>query len=197
MLQIHWPAKPSCYSRPDGYIPAISGRRCDFAVVRALRAEGYDVLAVSEFTHRSDDRQLIERAYREQRILLTEDKDFGRLVFVRHADSAGVILLRFPGNARQSLAETVRRLVREQGEQFPALSSLSSLATFVLGADLLSPRRITTDLLSPCLRVTPSPQAPAPTTAPAPARTTAPRRPPGCWQRSAVARPAPSESRRN
>jgi uncharacterized protein (DUF433 family) len=48
---------------------------CDFAVVRALRAEGYDVLAVSEVMRRSDDRELIDQASREKRILLTEDKD--------------------------------------------------------------------------------------------------------------------------
>ncbi len=54
---------------------------CDFAVVRALRSDGYDVLAVSEHTHRSEDPEVIEQAARDNRILLTEDKDFGRLVF--------------------------------------------------------------------------------------------------------------------
>ena len=55
----------------------LADESCDFAVVRALRAEGYDVLAVSEVMQRSDDRELIQQAYREKRILLTEDKDFG------------------------------------------------------------------------------------------------------------------------
>ena len=95
----------------------LADESCDFAVVRALRAGGYDVFAVSEVTHRSDDRELIEQAYREKRILLTEDKDFGRLVFASHADSAGVILIRFPGNARQTLAQMISQVVQEQGEQ--------------------------------------------------------------------------------
>jgi len=95
----------------------LADESCDFAVVRALRAEGYDVLAVSEVMRRSDDRELIDQASREKRILLTEDKDFGWLVFVSHADSAGVILIRFPGNARQTLVQTVRQLVREQGRR--------------------------------------------------------------------------------
>jgi predicted nuclease of predicted toxin-antitoxin system len=94
----------------------LADESCDFAVVRDLRAHGYDVLVVSEVTQRSDDRELIEQAYREKRVLLTEDKDFGWLVFVSHADSAGVILLRFPGNARQSMVQAVRQLVQEQGE---------------------------------------------------------------------------------
>jgi hypothetical protein len=41
---------------------------CDFAAVRALRAHGHDVL-------------------------LTEDKDFGWLVFAGRMDSPGVILI--------------------------------------------------------------------------------------------------------
>lgn len=95
----------------------LADESCDFAVVRALKAEGYDVFAVSEATWRSDDRELIEQSTREHRILITEDKDFGWLVFVSHADSAGVILIRFPGNARATLVQTVNQLVREQGEQ--------------------------------------------------------------------------------
>ena len=93
----------------------LADESCDFAVVRALRCEGLDVYAVSEVMSRSVDRELIEHAYRERRILLTEDKDFGWLVYVSHADSVGVVLIRFPGDARQTLAESVRQVVREHG----------------------------------------------------------------------------------
>ncbi len=95
----------------------LADESCDFAVVRALRADGHDVFAVSEVMNRSDDRELIEQAHREQRILLTEDKDFGWLVYVSHADSSGVILIRFPGNARRSLVQAVRQVVEEQSER--------------------------------------------------------------------------------
>jgi predicted nuclease of predicted toxin-antitoxin system len=82
-----------------------------------LSEDGHDVLAVSEFTSRSYDRELIEQAYDEQRILVTEDKYFGWLVFASHVQSAGVILTRFPGPARQTLATTISRVVAEYGEQ--------------------------------------------------------------------------------
>lgn len=95
----------------------LADESCDFAVVRALRTAGYDVYAVSEVMQRSDDRQLIVQAYREQRILLTEDKDFGHLVFVGSARSAGVILIRFPGHARQTLAHTIVQLIQTHGER--------------------------------------------------------------------------------
>jgi predicted nuclease of predicted toxin-antitoxin system len=95
----------------------LADESCDFAVVRVLRAEGYDVLAVSEVMTRSHDRALIQQANLEKRILLTEDKDFGWLVFVSHAESAGVILIRFPGNARQAMTRAVQQVVREQGDK--------------------------------------------------------------------------------
>jgi predicted nuclease of predicted toxin-antitoxin system len=95
----------------------LADESCDFAVVRALRAVGYDVLAVGEFMQRSDDRELIELAFQEGRVLLTEDKDFGWLVFVSRENSTGVILIRYPSNLRRSLASAVVNLLKTQGEK--------------------------------------------------------------------------------
>jgi hypothetical protein len=50
-------------------------------------------------------------ALREDRILLTEDKDFGWLVFAARLNSPGVI--RFPATSRAALADAVTRLVHE------------------------------------------------------------------------------------
>jgi predicted nuclease of predicted toxin-antitoxin system len=98
----------------DTALRFLADESCDFGVVKALRAEGYDVLALTEITTRSVDSEVIAQAYHEKRILLTEDKDFGQLVFASQADSAGVILIRYPGNARKSLQEAIVKLVREQ-----------------------------------------------------------------------------------
>jgi uncharacterized protein with PIN domain len=49
----------------------LADESCDFSVVRILRNAGYDVLAVSEFTQRSVDRELVELAQQESRILIT------------------------------------------------------------------------------------------------------------------------------
>jgi hypothetical protein len=55
----------------------LAAESCDFAVVRALRAAGFDVLAVSEI----------------------------------------MILIRFPGQLRQTLASVILQLVQDQGEK--------------------------------------------------------------------------------
>ena len=90
---------------------------CDFAVVRALRDAGFDVAAVCEIMPRSTDGDILKLSHAENRILLTEDKDFGWLVFVSHADSAGVVLIRFPGNARSTLPGTVVWLAEKHASE--------------------------------------------------------------------------------
>jgi len=90
---------------------------CDFAAVRALRAHGHDVLAVGEYQERSEDKDVMARAMAENRILLTEDKDFGWLVYAGRMDSPGVILIRFPASARSLLADVVLKLVNEHSSQ--------------------------------------------------------------------------------
>ncbi len=93
----------------------LADESCDFGVVRALREAGHDVIAVSEFTQRSVDQELMERAHQEWRVLLTEDKDFGWLAFVAHAESAGVVLIRYPAGMRRTLAKAVTDLVTQHG----------------------------------------------------------------------------------
>ena len=58
----------------------LADESCDFAIVRALRDAGHDVLAVADVSPRAPDPDVIDRAVRDSRVLLTEDKDFGQLV---------------------------------------------------------------------------------------------------------------------
>ena len=95
----------------------LADESCDFGVVRALRTEGHDVLAVAEMMSRSDDRDLIEFAARDERILITEDKDFGWLVHVAGVKSNGVIFIRFPGNRRNMMATVVCDVVRQHRDR--------------------------------------------------------------------------------
>ena len=64
------------------------------AVVESLRNAGHDVLAVSEAMPQADDPDILARARSEGRILVTNDKDFGDLVFRSGQSHHGVVLLR-------------------------------------------------------------------------------------------------------
>jgi len=89
----------------------LADESCDFSVVRALRAEGHDVVAVTERLSGADDAVVMERDFREHRILLTEGKDFGQLVYAYSQQSNGVILIRYLASARKTLPEAVVTLV--------------------------------------------------------------------------------------
>jgi predicted nuclease of predicted toxin-antitoxin system len=95
----------------------LADESCDFAVVRALRASGYDITAVSEITPRAKDSNVISLAVREERILLTEDKDFGRLVYAHGQKTLGVIFLRYPNSARKQISKDVVKFVKQQRER--------------------------------------------------------------------------------
>ena len=59
----------------------VADENCDFSVVIDLRAAGYDVVSITELMPGADDETVIDFARSERRLLVTEDKDFGQLVF--------------------------------------------------------------------------------------------------------------------
>jgi predicted nuclease of predicted toxin-antitoxin system len=95
----------------------LADESCDFAVVRALRNAGHDVLAVAEIAPAAADDSVLAMAIRQKRVLLTEDKDFGQWVYADKRSSAGVVLLRYPPQTRQRIADLVVRLVKRHGKQ--------------------------------------------------------------------------------
>lgn len=72
---------------------------------------GHDVLAVAELAAGLDDTAVMDIAVREERLLLTEDKDFGRLVYAYSQQSSGVIFIRYPALARQTLPKAITALI--------------------------------------------------------------------------------------
>jgi len=64
-------------------------------VVLYLRTLNHDVFYASEADKRMTDSELLAIASKQKRILITNDKDFGELVFLQRLMSFGVILMRF------------------------------------------------------------------------------------------------------
>ena len=63
-------------------------------LVARLREAGLDVTYMAEIAPAATDPEAIARAHHEGRLLLTEDKDFGELVFRWNSPVPGVVLLR-------------------------------------------------------------------------------------------------------
>jgi predicted nuclease of predicted toxin-antitoxin system len=95
----------------------LADESCDFAVVRALRSAGHDVVAVAEISPGAEDAQILHLASQQQRIVITEDKDFGQLVFAFGKNTQGVIFLRYPSSVRLKIAKEIVNLVKRYGEK--------------------------------------------------------------------------------
>jgi len=58
-----------------------------------LAGTGHDVLSAMVVDPRATDEQLLALALQENRVLVTEDKDFGELVFVRRRGHGAIVRL--------------------------------------------------------------------------------------------------------
>ena len=95
----------------------VADESCDFAVVRALRASGHDVVAIAEISPRLSDQKVLALAHDEMRVLVTEDKDFGELVYASKQQTSGVVLLRFRADARSAMAKATIVAVEGLGDK--------------------------------------------------------------------------------
>ncbi|MBS3772056.1 MAG: DUF5615 family PIN-like protein [Bacteroidales bacterium] len=86
---------------------------CDSALVSFLRKEGHDVLYVMEEKPGSLDSEVLEKAKSEKRIIITEDKDFGELVYRLKLEAEGIILLRFKVNEAPKKLQQIKILISE------------------------------------------------------------------------------------
>lgn len=64
-------------------------------VINYFIQKGYDVIIVKKEFPGREDSQLLGYAYRENRIIITNDKDFGFFVYYQKLPTRGIILFRF------------------------------------------------------------------------------------------------------
>jgi predicted nuclease of predicted toxin-antitoxin system len=86
-------------------------------LVRWLRSDSHDVRSIEEEDRTLDDRSILQLAALDDRVLITNDKDFGSLVFVEGMPHRGVILLRLDDERWQSKVAAVERAIRELGDE--------------------------------------------------------------------------------
>jgi predicted nuclease of predicted toxin-antitoxin system len=104
-----------------------------------LAGHGHDVLSAFSVDPKASDEQLMEMALREDRVLVTEDKDFGELIFVRHLPHGPVVRVveltvieqvqsdeRIVGPVRRHIAWTCdrNRHARQSSDSTRALKSI-------------------------------------------------------------------------
>lgn len=74
------------------------------------------VKAIAEISPSLPDNLVLELAATENRLLITEDKDFGEWVFAHRHVMAGVLLIRYPSNVHSSMVDDVLHLIKENAD---------------------------------------------------------------------------------
>jgi predicted nuclease of predicted toxin-antitoxin system len=87
------------------------------AIAEALRRAGHEVAMIHASAAGASDRMVLQRALRGRAILLTTDKDFGRIVIARGAASAGVVLFRRSARRPDRAAARLLAAIDEHGER--------------------------------------------------------------------------------
>ncbi|MBK8549712.1 MAG: DUF5615 family PIN-like protein [Ignavibacteria bacterium] len=79
-------------------------------IILFLRKNNYKVDWIYDIDMRMSDREILELCFKESKVLLTNDKDFGDLVYHKSHKSKGVILFRGDEERRDSLDLRIKYL---------------------------------------------------------------------------------------
>src|SRR5689334_8928769 len=101
-------------------LPVLADENIHPEVIDFLRQEGFDVEAVSgSALAGKSDVYLLEAAYLVNRIIITQDADFGKLIFTRNISFFGVVYLR-PGHFDAELhIATLKSIIATKLELIP------------------------------------------------------------------------------
>ena len=81
--------------------------------VRILRDLGLDIVPVASLRRGMSDEEVADVAQREGFVIITFDKDFGRMVFKQKRRVPGVVLLRVKPKSPDYIADVLKRLLLE------------------------------------------------------------------------------------
>ncbi|MFH1923125.1 MAG: DUF5615 family PIN-like protein [Planctomycetota bacterium] len=80
-------------------------------VARWLTEQGHEVFSVFDQARGADDADVIRKAYAENWILITNDKDFGEKVYREACPHRGIVLLRLADERTAEKIDVLRRLL--------------------------------------------------------------------------------------
>ncbi len=88
-------------------------------VAEWLREKGYEVFSIYDEARGMDDNDVIQKAFDEAWILITNDKDFGEKVYRDHRLHRGVIFLRLTDERAKNKIEVIRLLLESYSDRLP------------------------------------------------------------------------------
>lgn len=89
------------------------------AVAEWFRIQGHEVFSVYDLARGMDDDDIVQKAFDENWILVTNDKDFGEHVYRERKPHHGVVLLRLDNERAKSKIEVLDRLLHSHAKHLP------------------------------------------------------------------------------
>ena len=89
------------------------------AVAEWLRQQGHEVFSIYDEARGMDDDDVIRKAFAENWILMSNDKDFGEKVYREQRPHKGVVLLRLDDERALIKIETIKRLLESHADRLP------------------------------------------------------------------------------
>ena len=83
-----------------------------FTITNYLLEQGFDVKSVSELFPSRDDIFIIKTAYDEGRIIVTNDKDFGYLIFKMQLPPPAIILFRIQDESPEEKINAIKNVLQ-------------------------------------------------------------------------------------
>jgi predicted nuclease of predicted toxin-antitoxin system len=80
-------------------------------LVDYLSKQGYDIKWVPDYNCEMPDEGLLQLANEEKRIFITNDKDFGDLIFLQKKLSVGTILFRVKGQKTEEKIKLMKKIL--------------------------------------------------------------------------------------
>jgi predicted nuclease of predicted toxin-antitoxin system len=110
----------------------VADENIDRGIVERFRRDGHQVDWIAESSPPPRTmRRCAGRLWAAQ-VLVTEDKDFGELVYRRGLTHAGVLLIRLEGMDNAAKAEVVSQVVRDNVTELPGAFAVVSSDSFRL-----------------------------------------------------------------
>jgi predicted nuclease of predicted toxin-antitoxin system len=86
-------------------------------VAEWLRTQGHDVFSVYDSARGMSDEFVVDKAFVENRILVTNDKDFGEKVYREQKPHHGIILMRLADERASMKISVLKKLIKSHASR--------------------------------------------------------------------------------
>jgi predicted nuclease of predicted toxin-antitoxin system len=89
------------------------------AVAEWLQTQGHEVFSVYDSARGMEDEKIVQKAYEENWILITTDKDFGEQVYRERKPHRGIVLMRLSDERAKVKIKVLSQLLASYADRLP------------------------------------------------------------------------------